>query len=207
VKTGRFRLALLASLVGLGVATSSGCSAVADEPESSAGPFNAIIADAEAAGVDAKQLDILREADRSGSVSFEQLKLAVEATFACFEDAGIAYASSVTEGAMPQLNYSFASPDGDSRIADACIGRHSMYVEMAYQTQPSALELIDAAFEKKRPEIVACLQGLGLSLADDASVDEIKAAASYTVEEWESIWKDAPRSPDDCVTNAGIMNW
>lgn len=196
-----------ALLVLVILVTGSGCSAPAPDALASTGPFELILESGIEEGADDTQLEILRAANAAGEVTFEQLRAAVDSTFSCFDNAGIAYSSNVAEGAIPNLTYSFASPDGDSQIADSCIRLHSMYVEWAYQTQPAAQELVDAAFEAKRDEIVTCLQGLGLAVAADASVDEIKAAASYTVEEWENTWKDAPVSPDDCVANAGILNW
>jgi hypothetical protein len=191
----------------VGVSLATGCDAAAPEVTAPPGPFQIVIEGAREGGADAAQLEILLAADAAGEVTFDQLRQAVDATFACMDDAGIEYAETVTEGPLPQLTYSFASADGSSTIADDCINTHSMYVEWAYQTQPAAQELVDAAFEARRGEIVPCLQRLGLALADDASVDEIKSAASFTIEEWESTWKDAPVTPHDCVINAGILNW
>lgn len=199
---------LVASAFLMGVAAmAAGCSAAAPETTAAPGPFHVVIEEARQGGADSNQLEILLAADAAGEVTFDQLRLAVDATFDCMDDAGIDYSETVTEGPLPQLSYAFASADGSSALADDCINTHSMYVEWAYQTQPIAQELIDAAFEARRGEIIPCLRALGLALADGASVDEVKSAASFTAEEWESTWKDAPRTPHDCVIEAGILSW
>jgi hypothetical protein len=188
-------------------AIAGGCSSPTPHPTAAPGPFQVVVETAREGGASSSQLELLLAADAAGEVTFEQLRAAVDATFACLDSAGIQHSENVTQGPLPQLTYSFASADGSSAVADSCINSHSMYVEWAYQTQPSAQELVDAAFDKKRDEIVACLRQMGIEIDDDASVDEIKRAASITAEEYESRWKHEARMPMDCVSDAGIMNW
>ena len=186
----------------------AGCHAdnqVAEEPVE--GPFAIILESAREEGASATQLEILARSNATGAVSLADLKAATDATFECFADAGIDYASQTSEGPNPEISYQFSAPEGGSSIADECISRNSMFVEWAYQTQPSVQELVDAAFNNKRDQIMTCLRGMGIEIDDDANVDEIKRAASITAEEYESRWKFEARLPMDCVSDAGITNW
>lgn len=124
-----------------------------------------------------EQIEILKVVATSGVVTFAQLRLAVDATYQCLDDAGIEYIEDHIEpGAqLPLITYRIGVPTAESdRVSDACVYRHSFFVESAYLNQPSALDAKEAAFTKARAHFIECLSAAGYSVDDMATNDEIK---------------------------------
>jgi hypothetical protein len=166
-----------------------------------------LIEEAIDSGASETQIAILRHAQDSREVRFDDLDAAIKDTFSCFEDAGIEYAQSVQGGLFPLITYSFVSLDGNSAVADRCILQNSQYVEMAYAAQPAARDTVDAALEEHREGIIACLQGRGIDIADDASTGEIREAARVTPEILEESMRTGMPLPDECILRLGILSF
>jgi len=192
----------------------AGCSGVAPvpDPSPSVEEFRALalsaLEDAKADGANEQQLELIEQAANLGSVSFETVQSAVDATFACFESAGIRY-----EVLPPRVESGISYPDyafegGESTaVADACVHANSEFVEVLYMRQPAAVEASDSAFEAGMPVLITCLRGLGYELEDDITADELKTLLVMqesdigTPREQEALDRFA------CVREAGIDSY
>lgn len=125
-----------------------------------------------------EQLEMIAEARETGYISFEDYEVAVLRSIDCMNDSGIRAAvlgSRVFRG-LPHIDVSYGglsqAPDSDEdkevdRIHDECRGRHSFALELLYQVQPFATELMDALVEEYMPALVDCLRRYGVEIEDD----------------------------------------
>jgi len=151
-----------------------------------AGAAGGALAAAREGEADAEQLAALDDA----AVTFAEYEAAVGRTLACMREAGIDVVGaevSETRG-FPEIRYSFAgsSPGRTDEqtvaLADTCLNTHSRFVEGAYQTAPTVLEVLDARFEPYRAAIIECIRSAGGEVANDAGRETVVAAA-FTVQE------------------------
>jgi hypothetical protein len=204
-------LAARASVSLVVVALGSGCASV---PEPSPSGYEVtfityidyLIESATEQGASSTQLDILRKTRDIRDITFEDLDRATQDTFAYFESAGIEYSRSVSEGLNATITYSFASPDGDSRVADSCILKYSEFIERDWTSRPAAFEPKNAYIITHRDELVACLRERGADIDDDATADELRQAARLTEEEQEA-WEKGLPTREDCFYAIGLTSF
>lgn len=206
------RRTLLVCAATLAVAGCSGSQGV-PSPDVTADEFSAIAAsaleDARASGASEAQLALIEGVVASGEVTFADVQESLDATFACFESAGIRYEEHAPVDDQGILYPSYAFEGGDkTAVADACIHDYSDYVEVLYMRQPAAVEARDAAFTGAMPALIECLRGLGHEVDDDITADELKEwfrleAVEMSTAKNDDAYEDTFR----CVGKAGIDGW
>ena len=60
-------------------------------------------------------------------------------------------------------------------LADACRAANSQWVEAAWESQPSSLDLQDAYFKQHLPQVLTCAKDAGVTLDENLPVREILA--------------------------------
>ena len=173
--------------------------------------FDSVIEDAQSAGASSEQIALLQGAAESGALTLESLQEAIDATFACFDDAGLSHVQLPRENyqGIEVLPYTFGevpgvSPEQSLAIADECIYRHSYFVEQAYALQPTSREAYDEYFEANvRPRLIVCLQDLGLIGSGDFTNDELWqiAADFYAEEARQHVDAGLPGTLTSCVAD------
>jgi hypothetical protein len=157
---------------------------------------------------DAQRAMVERALD-AGGVPFEDYRAAVDATFACFDAAGIShFEDPPTDGTVPVITYAFEA--GALDAADACLEQHSYAIEALYQTQPPALAATEASFEAALPQLVACLREGGYLLdVPEPTVAEVKEAILVAMEEVDglSVPEGEAPFPMSCLDQAGIESF
>lgn len=186
----------------------AGCAEDAPTSREQTTHLQQIAADAAASGLASDaQVAVLNAAARSGSLSWDDYAAAVDATLACFADAGINYVGPTTDDSMgfKQLGYAAqvgaadgmqqveavegapgesrvmweqpASGHGDPKaaVADSCRESHSLWVEIAFNEQPSSIEAQDTFLESRRESVVACAAANGLALDGEAPIRQMLA--------------------------------
>jgi len=142
-------------------------------------------------GVSPDQLAVLDRAEAAGGLSYEDYAAAIDATLQCMNDAGINVIGPTADDTWgyPRLTYiaqtgimdvtSGSADDGEyeehvsaspeahdvdprTRVADTCRERNSMYVEYAYDSQPSTIQAYDAVLATKRKAVAACGHEVGI---------------------------------------------
>lgn len=127
--------------------------------------------------VDGEQLAVLE----TGEVDFAAYEAAVGRTVSCMRQAGIDVVGTdpVETKGFPEILYSYAASSPGrtdaqtDEVAQACIRRHSMYIEAAYANSPAVREALFAQFDVKKDLIIDCLTGLGFDVDEDATADEL----------------------------------
>jgi len=190
----------------------AGCSTSdTSPPEASGFPgyIDRVIAEAIAADADANQLAILEDAAQAGTVTYAANEEALNATFDCFEAAGITYErgadAEVSGFQTPSYSYfiSTTAPDSETlpAVADSCITKYSDFVSRLYQTQPEAADARDRALEAATPALIACLVENGVETDDGAPTDELVTLAMQLHE-----GTDPTVGGPDCMREAGLVN-
>ncbi|MGC4175165.1 hypothetical protein [Demequina sp.] len=196
-----------------GLVCLAACTAPTSEPSTTDNGFGslatAIIARANAAGASEAQLDALRDAELIGVLEFEPYKQAVDATFACFADAGIRYESSgpTASSGLPMIRYGFEAPENGPDPGSQCVNVNSRFVEELYQNQPAAAEAVEQAFIDAMPQLIPCLREDGwLPSSGEPSPDNVKHAIEDGMTAAED--GDAPMesNPMKCVIAAGLTD-
>lgn len=194
----------------------AGCAGATDRVPSSAAAaswgtrIDAILADAREGGAGERQLEVLREARRTGSLSYDTTVDLVRDTFGCFEASGIGYEEQPAEERAPGwkvVRYSFrAEAPGLSEshvktLADACMAEHSMYAEFVLQDVGLHQDARDRRMRAELPTILACLAENGVRMDADATLDEIRRAtlellnATADLTEPAACWDDLATTP------------
>jgi hypothetical protein len=177
------RNAVLAALVAvLVVATNAACARPAARSSSPEAPsvFTSalMLARATRPAVSDVQINALEKAAKSGQMSYEEISALLEDTFKCFDESGVDYrrlpdSEQVSGFKVPM--YSYAEPVA---IALACITKYNSFAWDAYQSQPKVGELRDVALKAEIPRVLACLRDHGVSIDDDATLDELRRASA-----------------------------
>ena len=168
----------------------SACTSPEPLPADADPAFASVYEQAKEADADGAQLDILRRAAVAGEVTFQDVTEALSATFECFDKGGGGHIDEgvvLLESGLAFPNYGWGGGVTDeemerlSAVGDACLHKHSYYVETLYQTQPIAQEAEAAAFEARRASVIACLNAKGVLLEADATRADIESAVSAEV--------------------------
>lgn len=183
-----------------------GCSAGASpaEPSATSDPiFAEHLAQAEAGAAGERQVEVLREAARTGELTFEAVNDLVQESFECMAAAGIGHEEWEPYEVVPgyrwpayswQTTVAGMSDEQATTIGDACLYEHSYYAEMALQDRRNYAHLLDAQMRRDMPEILACLEENGVRMDSDATLDEIRQAAielggeTTAVSEEDAVW-------------------
>lgn len=169
----------------------TGCSETPPLPPADDPVFATVYDQAVAARASDEQLAILRRVTAAEEVAYADVSEALSSTFTCFEASGVGYfedGTFLTSAGLPFPNYSWGGGLSEedmnrlSDLGDACLTKHSYFVELLYNVQPTAVEAESAGFEARRTHIIECLAGQGLRVDDDATRAEIEAAVSATVQ-------------------------
>ena len=141
---------------------------------------SAFYQDAVEGGASAEQLRLVAQIlEDGGAVALEVVQEATARTFACFNDNGIEYTSSIEwSDGVPVEAYRFSGvpglePEDSLAVADACIDANSFYVEALYQTQPAVRANLSRKYEIMRPLVEACLVDHGVPVPADLTNDEV----------------------------------
>ena len=135
--------------------------------------------------VDEEQLAVLE----TDEVDFAAYEAAVGRTVSCMRQAGIDVigADPVETNGFPEILYSHAASSPGrtdaqtDEVAQACIRRHSMYIEAAYANSPAVREALFAQFDVKRERIIDCLTGLGFDVDGFATMPATRGTRWDTV--------------------------
>lgn len=178
------RLASTATAFAFVIATAACSSGPSLEPPSEAGVFQEVWLQASEAGASPAQLDLIARASERGEVTLPDVYEALAATFECFDEGGVAWEwldLDYSRG-FPIPSYGWGGADEQLfDYGDACLERHSFYVEMLYQVQPSSVEAEKSNLDERMPEVVACLRAEGVEISDEASPDEVELAIREAV--------------------------
>jgi hypothetical protein len=140
--------------------------------------FASVLGNAHAASVSDAQIVALEKAAKSGEMSYADVSALVEDMYRCFDAGGVQYLRDPDREPFPGFKVpSFGYADAQLAVADACQEKHAYYALYAYQNQPRAAELSDAALEAERPQVIACLRKNGVVVDDDATLDELRLAS------------------------------
>lgn len=186
-------LALLGTLVG--------CAAredVPDERNARNREFFAHAADqAESQGANAEQVEVLREAARTGELTGAMIMPLFEPYFQCLHDNGggegeifgtlelapgieiPSYRVKVSEGDV------ILTEDDINRLSDVeaeCSNTYMGHAWKAIQLQPSTMEAWEQDFDRRRPHIMDCLADNGHTVDEDATHNEIIDAATQVMD-------------------------
>lgn len=199
----------LAAIVLLAGCTTSP-SAPSDDPAARtfAEIAESALKDAKANGATAEQVTIIGQIVTSGEVSYEAVQAAVDATFACFDAAGIRYDELAprVEAGITYPQYAFEG-EGGSEVADACIHANSDYVEALYARQPAAVAANDQEFIAAMPVMIACLQELGYDIPTDATMDDVKSLLVIYEEDIGTPREQEALDRFACVREAGLSGF
>lgn len=117
-------------------------------------------------------------------IPYSVVQEAFTRTDACLEAAGLESAINVSEvyPGYYSSDFMFRSKDGvtdegDQDVGTACQDREVTYIGLLYDNQPGWIAARDAAFEARRPELLACLRDHGVAIEDDATYDEMMNSA------------------------------
>lgn len=146
--------------------------------------IDTILQQAQAAGAGDEQMAILEEAQAAGEVPFEVYSDAVDRALRCIREAGGQAEDRGTSESEGVLKRSYGV-GAETEAADPveflpgatvhrCIAEHSLWVEFAYQNQPSSVEAKEAFWEQHRDAIVACLRAEGVDVAGDEPMSELQ---------------------------------
>ncbi len=179
--------AFLGTLVvaGCSFGAGDGSGTVGGDTASFAEQVNAALESAVARGAGDDQLAILRDAQVTGEVTFDQARQAVLATIDCIEGGGGSasyYELSESSGlVVPSAILEAKDPDGLTRmepVLDECVSIESFWVNKVYQLQPDSQEVRDAYLEKQAPAIRECLEDNGYATDPEASPQELVMQSS-----------------------------
>ena len=140
-----------------------------------------IIDEATHGGASAEQVEILEQANRTGSITYDQYSAAVDRSLRCIREAGLPVPRDevVEQGGIKLRLYVKTGDDsGPSPVAEACVKKHSWYVELAYQVQPSSVEAASRFFERYRQPLLDCLSSHDVAVDPDMTKDQIDRAVA-----------------------------
>lgn len=125
-----------------------------------------------------EQIAALENAAQTDAMSYQEMSVLLADTFACFDDAGVAYRVDPDREIVPGFVVPQYSVSADSLdVADACQAAHSEYAFSAFQTQPVVIEAADQALESRRPQVLQCLRDQEVTVDDDATLEELRVMA------------------------------
>lgn len=171
MRPGRPELAVSCLVIAALVGMTSGCASSADLASASApSVFDEALSQARAnAGTSDTQLEILERAATTGNLPFEDYAASVNATLECLRDGGVTVSPvrEVSANGVPALDWGIQEPAGTDAasgtlparldgLIDSCDTTHRVFVEIAYHSQASSMQVAEAYFEARLPEVVQC---------------------------------------------------
>lgn len=182
------------------------CGSAEEEPQAALTypqVLDELVEDAERAGAEESQVAILR----SGEVGFAEYQAAMDRYVDCVRAAGVEVAGPRvhTKEGFPQYDLGFRVGSGgltDSQLnalVTQCQERYSKFVEIAYVSSPEAKQAREDLLESLREPILACLRSNGVTIADDASTQELTQA----MDELESA--NVGDESKDCYLQTGYL--
>ena len=168
-----------------GCSTGSGPTARPSKSSENSRYYATYLAEATSNHASARQIEVLKEAVRTGDLTFETVNELTRITFDCFAQNGISYdkLEPIELGIgyyMP--NYAIGAESAGrteketTAVADQCINTESYWASMAQQDIRMVGQARDARMRRDLPNILACLKKNGVAMADDAALDEIRRA-------------------------------
>lgn len=170
--------------------------------------FSHVIQQAQSAGADQSQLDILLEAQAAGVLEFSDYLQAEDNAVACIAAAGIDVQISELTTVRGALVRSFTfqeSPDLTETqllaLVDDCETRYRIFVLDLQVNQPTSVENFSMLVEAKRAEIAECLraEGAGDGVETMSALELVDASLRATVAAYE-----ASETARDCLAESGI---
>jgi len=139
---------------------------------------------ADIGGASDNQLAILREAQGSGELTFDQARQAALATIDCIEGGGgSARYIEQQESSGLTLPMAVAEAKDDESLTvmepviEKCMNLESFWVDKVYQLQPESQEVRDAYRDKQAPVIRKCLEDNGYATDPQATPQELISQA------------------------------
>lgn len=159
------------------------------------------------------QIAALERAIARGDVPFDDVRAAVDATYACLADAGIGYVEEPRDPDRPYGPIVFSirlATSADDALSDACVFGHSFYLQSAYEQQPAAQEQHDAEFERARPVMIACLVEHGVEVDESVTTAELKDLLIYAetgIDRRGDATPPASWEPWGCLQRGGLTGF
>jgi len=145
---------------------------------------SAAIEAATVGGASDDQLAILREAESSGELTFDQARQAAVATIDCIEAGGgtASYYEQREPSGLIVPGGILEAKDDESLtrmepVLDECANLQSFWVNKVYQLQPDSQEVRDAYVAKQAPAIRKCLENHGYATDPQATPQELVSQA------------------------------
>lgn len=139
---------------------------------------------AETGGASDAQLAILREAEMTGELTFDQARQAALATIDCIEQGGgsASYDEQREPSGLVVPRGVAEAKDEESLtrlepVIEKCMNLESFWVNNIYQLQPDSQEVRDAYRDKQAPVIRKCLGDNGYATDPEATPEELFAQA------------------------------
>lgn len=170
----------------------SGCSSGAGDQSGTGGTDVASFVEQVSVAVEAAgsggasddQLAILREAQTSGELTFDQARQAALATIDCIEVGGgsVSYYEQREPSGLvvPGSILEAKDEEGLTRmepVLDECVNLESFWVNKVYQLQPDSQEVRDAYVAKQAPAIRRCLEDNGYATDPEATPRDLVSRA------------------------------
>lgn len=169
---GAFCVAILATLTACSDGTAS---AEPVEPV-----FASAVQEAQAAGASDTQIAILERLSKEGKVEIDDVREALEGTYACLDAAGISHTEEIqaNSAGVQYVVYDMRAPvglgaDAGAAISDECANTHSRFVEDLYFMQPQVVAMQDEyQATVVVPALVACYEEYDMALDEDLTNDQ-----------------------------------
>lgn len=182
----------------------AGCSS-SPTPDASAGSDLAgQLAQAQAAGADESQLEVLRGSD----VTFADYEGAMNRALDCMEQSGVTVQRNGTarHGGVLLVDYLTSMPDADAarqaslqQAQDACYRRYAQFVDLYWQAMsPDAVAWSQRRATALLEPLRQCLDGYGVDYPSDETFDPLVNRALALIQQDES---------KDCLTQIGFSTW
>jgi len=144
---------------------------------------------AQSGGASPSQLAVLDAAVASGTLDYGDIEPLRNETYGCFEANGLSYQVLESDGTIPEFPYPRYGVGVDPRqaglteeqgqaIAQDCTTKYLDFALDAYGSQPAAQSALDAQLIADLPMITACLQEHGVTVAPDATPDDVRRAVA-----------------------------
>lgn len=173
-------------------------------------PLESILRLARENGAGPDQIALLSRAVERGEIPFEDVRAAVDATYACLDRSGIGHIEEPRDPNRPFAPIVFSVEVADAAmeaLADGCVFGESYWIQSAYEQQPAATEARDVEFEQARPVIIQCLVDHGIDADSSMTNSELKELLIYSetgIDRTGDGIAPASWEPMGCMEAAGI---
>ena len=201
------RVRMCVPLVGL--LAVAGCSDTAGGPSAAAGgpastatsnPFLSLSTEAEQAGADPTQLEMLSD----GRVDYSEYETAMNRAFDCMRAAGttVNVAGTMMQNGVTVFDVTFSAPGATGTEAsgpsDACFEKYASYVDTAWQSlSPESVAYSERRHVALKPLLQDCLSRHGVDWSDDQTWLEL---SDHAIDQRAS-------DPYNCYAEIGYSGW